>query len=110
MKSISLLFLALGSLIGFPVDASAKPKNFIVILTDDQGWGDLSCFGSETIATPNLDRIAGEGMRMTSFYVASSVCSPSRAALLTGRMPKRVGVPNVLFPNSETGLPPKVLK
>lgn len=98
---------ALLTLTLLPKTALAQPKNFVIILTDDQGWGDLSCFGSETIATPNLDRIADEGMRMTSFYVASSVCSPSRAALLTGRMPKRVGVPNVLFPNSTTGLPAK---
>ena len=84
----------------------AKPKNFIIIMTDDQGWGDLSCFGSDTIATPNIDRMAREGLRMTDFYVASSVCSPSRAALLTGRMPVRVGVPNVLFPYSTSGLPP----
>jgi arylsulfatase A len=87
------------------LQASAAPKNFIVILTDDQGYEDLGCFGSTRIKTPNIDQLAREGMKLTSFYTASSVCSPSRAALLTGRMPKRVGVPAVLFPWSETGLP-----
>ena len=96
-------------MIGLAASAVAAPKNFIIIMTDDQGWGDLGCFGSETIATPHIDRMAKEGLRMTSFYVASSVCSPSRAALLTGRMPVRVGVPNVLFPRSTTGLPPAEL-
>ncbi|VGO22451.1 sulfatase family protein [Pontiella sulfatireligans] len=85
----------------------AAPKNFIIILADDQGYGDLSCFGSKRIQSPNIDRLASEGMRMTQFYMASSVCSPSRAGMLTGRMPKRVGVPRVLFPHSTTGLPPE---
>ena len=62
---------------------AAKP-NFVIIFTDDQGYGDLSCFGSKTIKTPNIDRIAKEGRKFTSFMVASPVCTPSRAALLTG--------------------------
>lgn len=70
----------------------AAPKNIVVILTDDQGYGDLSCFGSKRIQSPNIDKLASEGMKMTNFCMASSVCSPSRAALLTGRMPKRAGV------------------
>lgn len=89
------------------VSAFAAPKNFIIILADDQGYGDLSCFGSKRIQSPNIDQLASEGMRMTQFYMASSVCSPSRAGLLTGRLPKRVGVPRVLFPHSTTGLPPE---
>ncbi|MBT2161388.1 sulfatase family protein [Zobellia barbeyronii] len=85
----------------------AQSKNVIIIFTDDQGYEDLSCFGSSNLQTPNIDRMAKEGLKLTSFYVASSVCSPSRAALLTGRMPKRVGVPGVLFPKpNEGGLPP----
>lgn len=75
----------------------AQHKNIIIIFTDDQGYEDLSCFGSKNVETPNIDKMAEEGMKLTSFYTASSVCSPSRAALLTGRMPKRVGVPKVLF-------------
>ena len=85
---------------------SAKP-NFVIIFTDDQGYGDLSCFGSKTIKTPNIDRIAQEGRKFTSFMVASPVCTPSRAALLTGCYPKRVGMhQHVLFPASKKGLNP----
>ena len=83
---------------------AAKP-NFVIIFTDDQGYGDLSCFGSKTIKTPNIDRIATEGRKFTSFMVASPVCTPSRAALLTGCYPKRVGMhQHVLFPASTKGL------
>jgi len=90
-------------------DRESSP-NVIVIFTDDQGYGDLGCFGSETIATPNLDRLASEGRRYTSFYSACSVCSPSRAALLTGCYPKRVGMhQHVLFPQSDYGLHPNEL-
>jgi len=84
--------------------SAAKP-NFVIIFTDDQGYGDLSCFGSKTIKTPNIDRIAKEGRKFTSFMVASPVCTPSRAALLTGCYPKRVGMhQHVLFPASTKGL------
>lgn len=106
MRRRCLFGLVLIAFLLVAVSGYAAPRNFIIIMTDDQGYEDLGCFGSQTIATPNLDRLANEGMRMTSFYVASSVCSPSRAALLTGRMPVRVGVPGVLFPRSTTGLPP----
>lgn len=61
-----------------------RTPNFVVIFTDDQGYQDLGCFGSPDIATPNLDRMAAEGMRLTDFYSAAPICSPSRAALLTG--------------------------
>ncbi len=80
------------------------PPNFVVIFTDDQGYNDLGCFGSPDIATPCIDRMAAEGRRFTSFCVAASVCSPSRAALLTGRYPLRAGIPGVLFPKDTTGL------
>tara|TARA_B110000208_G_scaffold116638_1_gene142935 strand:- start:234 stop:560 length:327 start_codon:yes stop_codon:yes gene_type:complete len=72
--------------------------NIVIIFTDDQGYGDLSLFGSETIATPNIDSLAKSGVKLTDFHVASSVCSPSRAALLTGSYPIRTGVSGVLFP------------
>lgn len=95
-------------LILFSVFSYAEKKpNFIIIFTDDQGYGDLSCFGSEKISTPNIDALASSGIRFTDFYSASSVCTPSRAALLTGRMPKRTGMTNVLFPWSQNGLPAK---
>src|SRR5260221_994570 len=70
---------------------AAAPTNFIVILADDQGYGDLGSFGHPTIHTPNLDRMAVEGQRWTSFYGAH-VCTPSRAQLLTGRLAVRTGL------------------
>ena len=78
----------------------ARPPNIIIILTDDLGWGDLGCYGSESIKTPNVDRIASEGVRMTEFFSSAAVCSPSRAGLLTGRYPPRTDVTRVLFPRN----------
>jgi arylsulfatase A-like enzyme len=83
---------------------TGRPPNFIIIFTDDQGYADLGCFGATDLATPNLDRMAAEGMKFTDFYVAGPVCTPSRAALLTGRYPLRSGLGNVLFPNNRNGL------
>lgn len=80
--------------------------NFIIVLTDDQGYQDLGCYGSPDIATPNLDRMAREGVRFTDFYAAAPICSPSRAALLTGCYPPRTGVTKVLFPSEDIGLSP----
>src|SRR5262245_59837566 len=71
---------------------TGQPPNLVIILADDLGWGDLSCYGHPSIRTPNLDRIAEEGMRFTDFYVAACVCTPSRAGLLTGRLPVRSGM------------------
>src|SRR5574341_2224381 len=82
----------------------ARAPNVILIYADDLGYGDLGCYGSR-LSTPNLDRLASESARFTHFYSANPVCSPSRAALLTGRYPTRVGVPRVLFPRDTTGLP-----
>jgi len=86
--------------------AGSKP-NFVIIFADDQGYQDVGCFGSPSIRTPNLDRMAAEGMRFTDFYSAASVCSPSRAALLTGCYPPRVGITKVLFPRDNIGLNPE---
>ena len=72
--------------------APSKRPSFVVILCDDLGYGDLSCFGHPHIRTPNLDRLAQRGMRLTSCYSSAPVCSSSRAGLLTGRTPSRVGV------------------
>jgi arylsulfatase A len=82
---------------------SAQP-NVILIYADDLGYGDLGCYGSK-IPTPNLDQMAADGARFVNFYSASPVCSPSRAALLTGRYPPRVNVPRVLGPGEDAGLP-----
>ena len=87
--------------------ASAEKPNLIIIFTDDQGYQDVGCFGSPNINTPNLDRMAAEGMKFTDFYVAASVCSPSRAALMTGCYPPRVGITKVLFPGDSIGLNPE---
>lgn len=83
----------------------ARLPNIVLLFADDLGYGDLSSYGHPTIWTPNLDRMADEGIRMTSFYAAAPVCTPSRAALLTGRYALRTGLPNVLGPDSENGLP-----
>ncbi|HIJ70621.1 MAG TPA: sulfatase [Planctomycetes bacterium] len=85
----------------------SKP-NFVIIFTDDQGYADVGCYGAEGFTTPNLDRMASEGMRFTDFYSSNAVCSPSRASLLTGCYPTRVSIPDVLFPGGEDiGLNPE---
>lgn len=99
--------LCLGFLCGFTNAKETALPNFVLIFVDDLGYGDLGCFGSKTIRTPNLDRLAEQGRRFTSFMVASPVCTPSRAALLTACYPKRVGMhQHVLFPTSTKGLNP----
>jgi arylsulfatase A-like enzyme len=83
--------------------------NFIVFLTDDQGYGDLSCMGATDFRTPHLDRLAREGLRFTDWYSNSPVCSPSRASLLTGRYPGNAGVRAILAGHrTAPGLPPSV--
>ncbi len=112
LRSALFAFLALLSAPALSVaNPTSHPQdtrpNFVVIFCDDLGWGDLSCYGHPTIATPHLDAMAAEGMKMTQFYVASSVCTPSRAALLTGRYPARTGMcgrRRVLFPDSVGGI------
>jgi arylsulfatase A len=104
-----LSILASGFLLLGASAQEERPPNFIVIFADDLGYGDLGCYGHPTIRTPNLDRMAQEGMRFTDFYSAAPVCTPSRAALMTGRLPVRTGMCSdkhrVLFPNSAGGLP-----
>ncbi|WP_372796656.1 sulfatase [Pontiella sp.] len=75
----------------------AAPPNVVIVLTDDQGYADLGCFGGEHVKTPRIDRMAEEGARLTSFYVAGSVCTPSRSALMTGCYPKRIGLADGVF-------------
>jgi arylsulfatase A len=83
--------------------APARP-NVIIVFTDDQGYGDVGCFGAQGFVTPNLDRLASEGIQFLDFYSAGDVCSPSRAALMTGSYPLRVGMTYVLGPGSSVGL------
>ncbi len=104
MRRLYLLCLAILLLPCLSMAASDKP-NIIVIFADDLGYGDLSSYGSTSIHTPNLDELAEGGIRFTEFYSASQVCSPSRAALLTGRYPVRSGVNMVYFHDSMEGLP-----
>ncbi len=109
LKQIIVLFMLTIASNSLAAEVSQVHPNIIMIVADDIGYGDLSCYGSQTIATPALDRMAQEGVRFSDFYVASPFCSPSRAALLTGRLPARCGVPYVLFPTEHTGLPAEEL-
>ncbi len=86
------------------VGKKERLPNIVYIFADDLGYGDLGCFGADDIKTPNIDRIAREGIKFTEFYSASPVCSPSRAGLLTGRIPQRMGINSVFFPESFTGM------
>ena len=99
----------LAGLAGLGATAAApagRPPNIIVVLADDLGWGDLGVYGSSLIATPNLDRMARQGVRMTDFYASANICTPSRAGLLTGRYPIRSGLAfQVIKPNDNNGLP-----
>jgi arylsulfatase A len=85
----------------------ARPPNVVIVFADDLGYGDLGCYGATAWKTPHLDRLAREGVRFTSFYVAQPVCSASRAALLTGCYPNRLGIHGALPPTARHGLHPE---
>ena len=109
-KVLSFILLSFAPASNLCAHAAAKPPNIVIILADDLGYGDLGCYGHPTIRTPNLDRMAAEGMRFTDFYVAACVCTPSRAALLTGRLPIRSGMAGsekrrVIYAKDTGGLP-----
>ncbi|MEL0649959.1 sulfatase [Algibacter sp. TI.3.09] len=101
---ISILTVFLSCTGALSAQKTTEKPNVIIFFTDDQGYQDIGVFGSPLIKTPNLDNMAANGIKFTDFYAASSVCSPSRAALLTGAYPLRVGVPKVLWPNLPGGL------
>ncbi|REE00146.1 sulfatase family protein [Marinoscillum furvescens] len=93
MKYVRIAFLII---VSFVVNAGCTPKedrpNIVIIFTDDQGYADLGCFGGDHVYTPHIDQMAKEGARLTSFYVAAPLCTPSRAALMTGCYPRRVSM------------------
>ena len=104
--------LCLGCLLLGALSHAAPKPNFVIIFTDDQGYGDLSCFGGKHVHTPRIDQMAVEGQRLTSFYVAAPVCTPSRAGLMTGCYPKRIGMATgsdfaVLLAGDTKGLNPE---
>ncbi|MFB3826783.1 MAG: sulfatase [Bryobacteraceae bacterium] len=103
MNRRTFLECAAGALTSPLAAAPQRPPNVVLIFCDDLGWGDLGCYGGP-IRTPNIDSLARDGARFTHFYSANPVCSPSRAALMTGRYPTRVGVPRVFFPADTTGM------
>jgi len=92
LKTVGIIIGVLLPRVGFGVQKSQSEPNFIFILIDDLGWKDLSCYGSSYYETPNIDRLAGEGIRFTNAYSACTVCSPSRAAILTGKYPARLHI------------------
>ena len=98
------LFLLLLSACGPEADSPPPLPNVIIVFTDDQGWADIGAQGAVGFSTPNIDRLAKEGMRFTDFYVAQPVCSASRAALLTGCYPNRIGISGALGPTNKNGL------
>ncbi len=86
-------------------DRDQRPPNFVIVFADDLGYGDLACYGNDKIKTPNLDRMAAEGLRFTDFYACAAVCTPSRIGLMTGRYQIRSGLTQVLFPKDTAGFP-----
>jgi arylsulfatase A-like enzyme len=99
-----LKFLLLVACLGVSMAAADRPPNVIVILADDLGWADLGHDGSK-IDTPNIDRLAKEGVKLTRFYSSAPMCSPTRAALMTGRYPHSVGVPELASPEARGNVP-----
>ena len=92
-----LFFIALSYFSLLILQGVEKAPNIILILADDLGYNDLSCYGNLEYETPNIDRMAGEGQKWTEFYSASHICSPSRAAILTGMYPVRTGTSSHVF-------------
>jgi arylsulfatase len=110
---VKINFLLIVSLFIFHKTSGQNPEsqqdllpNIILIFTDDQGYNDVGVFGAKDISTPNLDQMAKDGAKLTNFYAAQAVCSASRAAILTGSYPNRIGIHNALMPNSKKGLNP----
>lgn len=104
-QTLYVIFLILFISCDTETDNNEISPNIVFIFADDLGYGDLSSYGASDINTPNIDFIGKNGIKFTDFYSVSSVCTPSRAGMLTGRYPQRFGLNGVLFPDSHTGLP-----
>src|SRR5947209_19413226 len=100
MLRTSLLWL----LAATPLLAADRPPNVVIVYVDDMGYADAGCYGNKLIRTPNIDKLAADGVRFTDFYAAQAVCPASRTALLTGRYPNRLGILGALNPNSKNGI------
>jgi arylsulfatase A-like enzyme len=103
-RTLAVLLAAPALVVAQPAPASARPPNVVLVYADDLGYGDLGVYGAPRIRTPHIDRLAAEGVRFTDFYVAQAVCSASRAALLTGTYPNRIGIHGALMPTATHGL------
>ena len=103
---LALIALALCACAAQEIGTSTPQPNIVIVYTDDQGWQDVGVYGAVDFSTPNLDRLASEGVRFTDFYVSQPVCSASRASLLTGCYANRLDIHGALNPNSENGLKP----
>jgi arylsulfatase A-like enzyme len=101
---LTLLALTMAVIPGSAHAQADRPPNIVLVYADDLGYSDIGCFGARGYATPNIDRLASEGLRLTSFYVAQAVCSASRTALLTGCYPNRLGILGALGPDSKIGI------
>jgi arylsulfatase A len=102
----AVIILSFLQLVAPAVMAQTGTPNFVIIFCDDMGYADIGPFGAEGYSTPHLDQMAAEGIKFTDFYVGRSFCTPSRAALLTGCIPTRVGIGGNFGPKSTTGLNP----
>jgi arylsulfatase A len=104
MKRIAALFLLLAAFTLSAATDRASTPNIVIVFCDDLGYADVGCFGAKGYKTPNIDRMAAEGIRFTRFYDAQPVCSASRSALMTGCYPSRIGIMGALGPNSKVGI------
>ncbi len=104
MKSFAYTLFAITLFVSCQTDQKEKLPNIVLVFTDDQGYGDVGCYGATGYQTPHLDKMASQGMKFTNFYSAQPVCSASRAGLLTGCYPNRIGISGALFPFNEVGI------
>ena len=107
MKFFNRSLFLFCALVAGPFCQGREKPNVVVFLIDDLGWADLSCQGSQFYETPNIDKLAASGVRFTDSYSANPVCSPTRAALLTGKAPQRVGITQWIHQPSDLHLPAK---